>query len=223
MLRSSRLAAVGVFLSFAAAHLHAGVAYNQPSDDDGGYFSQNDTSGILGNYATVYDNFTLATTTLLGSVSWVGGYSNPNVKGAMTGVTIAIWADNAGVPNYLGTPIYTTGDVAGNAHETSLGTDHLGSPEFSYSATISFTASAGTHYWISIVPDVAIPSHWEWENGTGGDAVSYQDLFGTLSKLSVDDAFSLSTATPEPVSTVLVGGGLALLALASSRFKRLSA
>lgn len=224
-MHSSRMtllgAAAALFLGVGTTHLQAGVLYSQPTNFLGGYYSQNDTSGGLGNYATVYDNFTLGSTATIASVSWDGSYV-PSA-GPMTGVTISIWADNSGLPNYLGTPLYTA-NVSGNAGETFLETDLIGFPAYSYSAPINFTATAGTQYWLSIVPDVAYPPQWAWESGTGGDGASYQDFFGSLNPIAVDEAFTLSSANatsgiPEPSSSALLGGGLALLALASRRFK----
>lgn len=212
-----------LFLGLGTTHLQATVLYSQPTNGFGGYYSQNDTSGGgAGNYATVYDNFTLGATATIGSVSWIGSY-NAVSPGTMTGVTISIWADNAGAPDYTNPPLYTTGDVAGNQGETFLGTDFFSDPTYSYIAPIGFTAIGGTQYWISIVPDVAFPPGWEWESGTGGDGTSYQFIGGSLNPILVDEAFTLNSTTPEPASAVLVGCGLAMLALASRRFKSPSA
>jgi hypothetical protein len=164
-----------VFLIFGAAHLRAAVLYDQPTNSFGGFFSQNDTTlGGLGNYATVYDNFTLGATNTIGLVSWVGSYSPPPA-GTMTGYTITFYSDAAGAP---GGALYTTGDVAGNANETFLLTDSFSNPTFTYSAPVNFTALAGTQYWMSIVADVADPPGWVWESGTGAMAIPTRISWG---------------------------------------------
>jgi hypothetical protein len=219
---TSLQALAALALISGASQLQASLLFNQPTNNFGGFISQNDTSGGgLGNYSTVYDNFTLGADSTVLAIFWVGSYSNPNVQGAMSGVTISIWGDNSGAPDLSG-PLYTTGDMAGNAFETSIGTDFFGSPEFSYGANVNFAATGGTQYWLSIVSDVPLPPEWEWESGTGGDGLSYQNQV-TLGSIAVDEAFALSdTAIPEPASTVLVGAGLLLLALGARRLKNRS-
>jgi hypothetical protein len=212
-------ALAALFVVVGTTRLQAGDLYTQPTNYFGGYYSQNDTSpGGVGNWATVYDNFTLGASATIGSVSWVGSYY-PSA-GTVTGVTISIWADNSGAPN-LADQLYTT-HVSGNAGETYLGLDILNDPTYSYSAAIDFNAAAGTQYWLSIVSDAGYPPGWAWESGTGGDGISYQDYLGSLYELQVDEAFTLD-AVPEPASAALLGGGLALLAVVSRRFKKRSA
>jgi len=219
-------ALAALVLGVGTTRLQAGSLYSQPTNSFGGFYSQDDTSsGGLGNYATVYDNFTLGSTATIGSVSWVGSY-NPS-SGTMTGVTISIWSDNSGVPDITDPPLYTA-NITGNAGETFLEDDFFNDPTYTYSAPISFTATGGTQYWLSIVADVADPPGWEWESGTGGDGISYQYISRSLGEIQVDEAFTLSSANaapgvPEPASAALLGGGLALLALASRRFKNPSA
>ena len=71
-----------LFLAFGTTYLHATLVANHPTNYFGGYYSQNDTSvGGAGNYATVYDNFTLASTDTILSVYWVGSYQSPAVAG----------------------------------------------------------------------------------------------------------------------------------------------
>jgi hypothetical protein len=73
------------------------------------------------------------------------------------------------------------------------------------------------------VANIGVPPQWAWESGTGGDGVAYQNFFGSLNPLSVDNAFTLSSASvPEPSAGVLVGGGLLLLVFATRQFNKRS-
>ena len=83
------------------AQTPCGVAnqiYCQSWDGTGNlYSSQNDTNGF-GNFATVYDNFTLTQTWDVESFHWVGGYFNPPAQGLITAWTLTFYNDNAGSP-----------------------------------------------------------------------------------------------------------------------------
>ena len=108
-----------------------------------------------------------------------------------------------------------------NAGETFVVIDAFSDPEYSYSGNINFTATGGTKYWLSIVANVGIPPQWAWESGSGGDGVAYQDFFGSLGPLVVDNAFTLSTGSvPEPADAALVGAGLLMLGLAKRWFDK---
>lgn len=214
-------------LCMASTRAQADTLYNQPTNNFGGFYSQNDTTtGGLGNFATVYDDFTLSSTATIGSISWVGNIDN---SVSPTGFTIDIYANStSGCPGgepscpNTGSMLYTT-SIAGTAGQTSLGDDLLGAPEYSYSAPINFTAAAGTEYWVSIVANVPYTGgDWSWESGTGGDEYSYQDFFGSLNPIAVDEAFALysPSSVPEPASAGLLAIGLAMLFLASRRFSR---
>ena len=194
-----------------ASSAEAAVVYDQPTNNAGGFSSQNDTNNSVGIW-TNFDNFTLGSSANLSSVSFVGSYfDGPPSTGAITGFTIAIYADNSGVP--ASSALYSV-TLPGNGHETSLGPDNLGFPEFSYSENISFAALAGTEYWLSIVPDLGFPPQWAWENGTGGDGLGYQtySLDATLNgATTADSAFALYDNTgqvPEPLTLSLFGAGL---------------
>lgn len=224
-------ALTAVWVGVGSTRAQAGPLYNQPTNFEGGFYSENDTSVPLGPYATTYDDFTLSSTAAIGSVSWVGGIIS-TVAVTPTAFTIDIFANSTTgcigaeptCPN-TGSMLYTT-TISGDAGQTFLQNDNLpppnSNPAYSYSDPINFTATGGTEYWISIVATVPAPGDWFWESGTGGDGYSYQTLFGTTTALAVDEAFSLNSpsAVPEPMSAGLVGGGLVLLALASRRFKR---
>ena len=198
----------------------AALVYNQPTDLNGGYFSQNDTTGGFGNYATAYDNFTLSQLAVITDVSWVGSYANPPTQGTITAFTVDFWADNSGQPGAL----LQTESLLGNAGETSLGLDNFNNPTFGYSAVLptSFTASAGTTYWMSIVPDLGLPPQWAWETATGGDGIAYQDFFGTRYQLAVDFAFTLNSgeaAVPEP-SALMVWSLLSVVGISVAWWRR---
>ncbi len=63
------------------------------------YASQNDNVGGNGNFATVYQQFTLPNTYpdwSLESFHWVGGYYNPPAQGPITGWTLTFYNDGVG-------------------------------------------------------------------------------------------------------------------------------
>ncbi len=197
--------------TFALASIAASVAvhadptvFDQPTDLFQGFASQNDFSGRNGNFATCYDNFSLGTNTILTGATWVGVFFNgsPTPPSAFT---LQIWSDGATGPN---ASLYST-TIPGSANETANGN------VFDYSAAISFSATAGTTYWLSIVPDLGFPPQWGWETSAAGDALSYQDFFGTRAALPSDLAFTLQghDAVPEPAPFMAMGLGLGALIL----------
>lgn len=187
----------------------AQIVYHQPSNfpDQVNYASQNDIGGF-GDYATVYDNFLLATPTLITDVHWQGGYFNPSSQGNITAFTLTFWSDNAGQP---GTALYSE-TVLGTANETFVGNSLLGAPTFDYFVllTTPFAAAAGVPYWLSIVPDVQFPPQWGWGTGSGGDGVFVQDFFGDRSHIDGDLAFTLTGqqhfVVPEPGTLAMFCG-----------------
>ncbi len=190
------------------APVSAGVLYDQQFDQSGNaYASQDDTTGGNGNYATMYDNFTLGSSAIIDTVSWVGEYFNPASPSPISGWTVNFYSDSGGQPGAL----LSTTSFAGNGNELSQGS-YAGYPTYSYSLSSQFlSASAGTQYWLSVIPDVGFPPQWGWTTATGGDASSFQDFFGSRSAIAADMAFTLSggpAAVPEPSALLLAIMGL---------------
>ena len=187
------------------------VVYQQAALAGGAPFaSQNDTGGN-GDFAKVFDNFSLTARTLVTDVHWVGGYFNPTSQAPINSFLVQIWSDAVGPGTAL-----LAASQAGVANETLIS-----GSTYSYDIDLStaFVAEANTTYWLSIQPTLLFPPQWGWVAGTGGDGVAYQDFFGTRTQQPLDLAFSLTGhLLPAPAGLALVGLALAG-ALAASRRK----
>jgi len=185
---------------------NAGTLFSQPFDSTAINFtsSQNDTTGGNGNFATVYDDFTLTSNSNVNGFSFTGAYFNPPTQGVITGFTLTFYTDSGGTP---GAAIATLA-LSGAGSETSLGTV-AGNPTFSYN--LSFSAihmSAGT-YWASVVPDLGFPPQWGWGTSQVGNFNAKQRFFGSLSSTGTNQAFDVLGAVPEPETYLLMLAGLA--------------
>lgn len=107
------------------AALRADVLYSQAPDFQYSSSSQNDTNPSgFGNYATSYDNFTLAAASSISTVQWTGAFFSPDAESSISSFNISFYADDAGMPGAL----LSSSTIAGNAHETAAGPDGDASP-----------------------------------------------------------------------------------------------
>ncbi len=191
------------------------IIFSQPTDLQSSQASQNDTSaGGLGNYATAYDDFSLPGGTTITGVQWVGAFFNPSSAGSITGFTLNFYNNAGNAPGSL----LASFAIAGNADQAFLALDSTEDPAYTYAAPVNFTTGGGTQ-WLSIVPDLAFPPQWGWESSSSGDGVSYSCFFGDCGTVAGDQAFSLTSPTPEPGSLALLGTGAACL-MATLRSRR---
>jgi hypothetical protein len=96
--------------------------------------------------------------------------------------------------------------------------------EVPYDIYVNLEQGDAYNYWLSVYPDLNLPSQWGWSSGTGGDGVSYQDDYlGTRKQLGVDMAFTIfgdpKSPIPEPGSLIMLG--TALLALVGTLRRKL--
>ena len=110
----AKTAIAGALLALAG-NAAATTLYTQPFDGTClAFASQNDTNGN-GNFATAYDNFTLAAGATINNVAFTGEYFNPPNQGTITGFTLQIYNDAAGIP---GASVYSE-FVSGTGGETT--------------------------------------------------------------------------------------------------------
>jgi hypothetical protein len=193
-------------LLMLAAETSLAQLYVQNPNFDGAFASQNDTNG-LGNFATVYDNFTIGFIGAVNQVDWIGSYFNPPQQGVITAWTVTFYADNAGQPGSA----LASFSIPGNGNETFLQNDNLGDPTYLYTAAMFFPFSGHTQYWLSVVPDLGIPPQWGWETSSQGDGIAYQDFFGVRTQVPSDFSFALfggQILGPEPGTLVILGTGI---------------
>ncbi|WP_313537831.1 PEPxxWA-CTERM sorting domain-containing protein [Sphingomonas sp.] len=199
----------------ASGPASAATLYTQTFDVSGSAFaSQNDSQGV-GNYATVFDNFTLFGSSTVTGLSFVGRYFNPATPSPISQFTVKFYSNNAGQVG----PTLSTFSIPGDGNESCNA-----SAICTYTLALNFAATGGTPYWMSIVPDAARSSQWGWATAQGGDGASFQNFVGIVRPQSYDMAFTLTgdSAVPEPATWAMMLGGFALMGSAVRRRARLA-
>ena len=193
--------------------------------------SQTDTTpGGLGNFATTYDNFSLASASQVGSITWQGGYYLPALGYSPTDFQIQIYSNAAGKPGAVLDTINVASAAANAVHVGAEDSPSQGAELiYNYSANVGAINLAGGKYWLSIVADLPYQisppftiGQWGWHSGTGGDGTSLQTFDGTMSTHATDQAFGIfgAATVPEPSSVLLSAAGLSLAMLAERRRRR---
>ena len=192
--------------------------------------SQNQAGGTIEFQS--WDNFTLALDTSITGVTWQGSYFNtvavdPSIPppANSSGFVVGFYSDSAGTPGAL---LQSQTFTPAGANETFVGVGAFGAfglSVYNYSAALapSFSATAGTPYWLSVyaLSPFSSPTEaqWGWNGGTGGDGSSFQAIGAVTSPVPFDRAFALE-GVPEPVSASLLALGLSGLAARAVRRRR---
>jgi hypothetical protein len=188
-----------------------------------------------------FDNFSFQSSTTVGQVTWLGIYLNLDglTNGAKNTTTwdVGFFADNSGSP---GSTVSDTSLSAAQVSTQAIGNgmfDGNTVTVYQFTATFtSFTAVAGTTYWFSPLSEASSFSPlFSWIQGTGGDNSSFQEQLGGIDTVTAaqaaiihtsinptfvrpgDRAFTVGAPVPEPSGFILIGLGLAGLAILRRR------
>lgn len=183
------------------------IVYAQPYTT-GGYNAWASSTTPDGNPTITYDNFTLAASANITTITWQGIYTDSTNPGAnpesidTASFVISFWSDNGGQPGTM----LSTGTVSiADANAVALAdvgfyfadagvTENV--PSYVYSALLptAFAAHAGQTYWVSIVSsNSADEPLWDWVSGTGGDGLTIQDIPVGREQRAADRAFTLNS------------------------------
>lgn len=199
MNRRGIFAVAGLCLGIASV-AQAAVVFEQLPNYGNGFFSDS-----AGNFPSqrIADNFTLGTSTSIGSVGAWGLYYPNNIM--IDNYTVNFYADAGNFPGAL---LYSGN---GSASSVDTGVDAFGCDVYESTITLNsaFNAAAGTQYWVSITNATGLGSDWAWITGNG-DFVGRWSPDAGASWLDLGSDLSLRLyEVPAPSSLALLGlGGL---------------
>jgi len=182
-----------LYLILTAHQISAAVAHTQPpSAGGGGYASASYTVNGSNFDEFVWDSFSVATTQTLREIQWRGtSLSASHIEFVIKINTIAL-------------PGGTVWHVAGNAHETPVGT--TGYSDFRFTLPAGFFMTGGQTYWMQIYAvENDLPPNWQWSAGTGGNSTHVAQVPAVTGDYNYvnragDTAFTMLNAATEPVT-----------------------
>ena len=200
---SRSLAGLAIALTVFAQPAAAAVLFEQvgPGGNDRSSSTLNFLGGSPG-FRTA-DNFQLGSSASVSAIDWVGDRQSGGES-----FTFTFYADNGGLP---GSVLFeTTGTLA-----TSPVGDLAARTQYSSVLADSFSAAAGTTYWLSIF-NAAADASWGWTGANLGTGLSVQRS-NTESSWPFQNAWDMNfrlnsdavAPVPEPSSWALFAIGMA--------------
>ena len=188
--------------NFTSSATNLGIIFSQPPTTSGTLLlsSYMLPDGNIDGMEYRFEKFTLATTTSISHLRWRGGYiGNNSVGNPVVEFNIKIYGSTAnGFYPDLANPHLKKYTVTGNANQTAV--ELVGGVQmFDYSVTLptSFSATAGTGYWIQIeASQYGYPLTWGHATGGGGNNAHYRRVGNSYYSGSGDLALTLSADVP---------------------------
>ena len=188
------------FTLLLASATHAEIIYNQPSNSTGTLYQSAwwDPDGSDYDYY-IWDSFVLTTDQMISEIHWRGGFLyGGSFGGPVIDFTVAIYPSIAAntEPDVVHPPLveYQTG---GDAGQTFAGVVN-GTTMYDYAFVLpaTFSATAGTKYWVHIVAwQHGIPE-WGFASASGGNGAHFRRHSEYMFQMVPGDcAFSLISPT----------------------------
>lgn len=185
--------------------------------DNGPVFSSSWSAGFNvtenNSGSNLADSFVLSTGGMINEIKWAGLYRNDSAN-SVDSFRLDIFSDVGGVPGVLVSSTSVTGAEANRAETGQTLGNNLSL--FTFSAAVSFDASAGRTYWLSVVDTRQVPPFnsdrffWAFESGPGLTATRVLgEPWELTENTNGEFAFRLNGVIPTPASSaVLAAAGL---------------